>query len=611
MYSDQGYEKKTVAEIVREKEIEFKALFGVINNSISDIMWQWLKTSIYERNEIETIHEIATSMMSITTAEGGFLDKWGIECGIERKGETKAQGYVEVSTIISGKSFSIPEGTQFSSATQTYTADDDNTIPYEIIMTKTKTGESDDYFSSDISYVGSVIEILDENNNTISSIYYTFDTVYHNNIQWTEDSNNVIIENEQYTVRVSGIVTKRVEVTSVLDGVNSNATIGSVTKCIDYPVLTTTNEEEIDGGTEQEGDENYRGRLLQARRRTFTLGSIKSIVLGLEGVRSCKVYQSVGTDQMSVDDWDNPTRGSNLAISGTIPLYSQNFVPGDQIATLGRITLYGRPVNDPPAIYCGVKRDANSYASGVYFDYTSIEKYELEQTTTGERNIEFNLIHNNMDKSKTYRFDVWCKNPENEPFDWNTNHWLIATSIEEYRSDPRGELMKREGSNFVGTGDSLDIMFKTHFNGAGFNVTVATDDGYGFNNIKTQIETYLDYVEEGGYSPVCIQSEIIEADEILIDVKGTIYITVLADFQNVRREVIDSIETYLESLDVGENVVYSRIYHTIMDHRQVRKLEDLYIKRSTSKEWEETDIGILNDEIPDLGARSVQLGGVL
>jgi len=270
-------------------------------------------------------------------------------------------------------------------------------------------------------------------------------------------------------------------------------------------------------------------------------------------------------------------------------------------------------------LYIGVKPNIGSVATGAtYFDYNYIEKYELDQTVTGWRDIPVNLKYNGMDKTKTYRFDVWCKDPENATFDWATHHWLLAITDEGYMpGNTRGELLVNAGGtgavNWVSTGANLDLMFKTSFNGAGFEIILSPEDGYGFNNLKNQVETYLDYVGRSakpGYSPICIQSTITESEEVLIDIKCVIYITDIAEFNNVRREVTTSIETYLENLSVGDNVTYSRIYQTIMDHALVSKLENLYIKRSihSSLQWVQHDLGLLDTEIADLGAISFQRG---
>ncbi len=119
-YDENGYTKKTATEIMQEKEELYKDLFDIINNSVSDVTWQWIKLQLYERMELETLNEVATEMMSITDAQGAFLDKWGIECGIERKDETKAQGYVELTYNIQGIAFTVPEGTEFQSSSNCF-----------------------------------------------------------------------------------------------------------------------------------------------------------------------------------------------------------------------------------------------------------------------------------------------------------------------------------------------------------------------------------------------------------------------------------------------------------------------------------------------------------
>jgi uncharacterized phage protein gp47/JayE len=609
-FTDSGFTRKTETEIIRDKEELYVDLFDVINNSVSDLLWQWMKVQSYERQEIENLIEIAMEMMSISNATGAFLDKWGIECGIERKGATKAEGYVEVSKTISGSDYTIPEGTQFTSSTNTYESDDEVNIPYQITMTKYRTGESNDYFDSTIRYVENIVEIIDENGNLIDPSYYSLNEEYNNHIEWDSESSAVIIQDEEYTVRVRGTITKRIEVSSVATGVDANAVAGVVTTCVQFPSLVVTNENAIEGGAIQETDTSYRARLLATKRRTFTLDRIRSLCLDVEGVRACKVYQNVGTDQSSVADWDNPTRGTPIEITGTTPLWSQRFVPGDQIATLGRITLHGMTHNDPPALICGIKSDTNYVGESVYHDIKTVEKYELDQSVTGMRDIEFNLKYNGMDKTKTYRFDIWCDDPDLDGFDWSTNYWIVDISTECYRDDSRGDLFEYDlsGSQWISKGTGYDLMFKTHFNGAGFRTIIAPDDGYGFTNLETEIETLLDYIDGGGHAPICIQSTIQEATEVLIDVKAVIWISELGDFNIIRTNIVSDIETYLENLNIGDNVVYSKIFYAIQDCTQVKNVKNVYIKKSTSDEWTQNDIGIQNDEIPDLGVRSIQLG---
>jgi len=606
-YDDDGFTPKSLTEIISEKEQEAKDIFTIVNHSISDPLWQWLKIVCQERLEIEGMHEIAAYMFDIQNAVGAFLDKHGIECGILRKGATKAQGYVEMVVTIAGASISIPLQTQFNSALNSYKSDAITIVPLLLNMTKTKTGISYDYFPTYIDAIttSGIVEIKLDNGDIVDPADYSVDPTYFNNIIWVTGSSSYLDEGEIYTVKFVGNMTIRIEVSSIATGDDSNALIGDISSCTEFPANSVSNKSAIDGGMNKENDTNYRERLLNARRRTFTLGSVKDIVLGIEGVRSAKVYQAMGVDQTSVADWDNMATGQSIIATGQRPLYSQSFVPGDLVATLGKITLWGKPYNLPPAIYMGVKRDLPSFATGIYFDYVKVERTDLDPALTGFKDIPFVLKYNDLDKTKTYRFDIWCEDPGS--FDWVNNYWELATTSG-YRGDIRGTLFSIDQDTGYNDMTPTDIVFKTHFNGAGFNAVVATDDGYGFTNIKVDIEEKLDDIDNGGYSPICIQPYITEADEILINIRATVYISELADFATVRTEIEDNIETYLENLDVGDNVVYAKIHNEIMKHTQVINLKELLIKIADTGSYDELDLPISDDQIPDLGSSSFQRG---
>lgn len=608
-YDDNGFTPKILTEIILEKEEEAKNIFDVVNYSISDPLWQWLKIVSQERFEIETMHEIAAYMMSIQNAVGAFLDKHGIECGLPRKGATKSEGYVEIVVTINNASIEISKGTKFTSALNTYSSDNKIIAPLILEMTKSKNGISYDYFPTYIDAIttSGIVEIKLANGNVVDPSYYSVDSTYLNNIIWIEGSSSFLEKDEKYTVKFTGEITIRIEISSVEEGSETGALIGDINTCIDYPSYSVTNKAAIERGKDKEEDEDYRERLLAAKRRDFTLYSIKDIVLGLEGVRSTKVYQAIGVDQTSIDEWDNMSTGQILKVTGQRPLYSQSFVPGDLVATLGKITLYGKPYNFPPAIYLGIKRDIDSYALADYFSYVKVESVDLDPTLTGYKDIPFEIKYNDLDKTKTYRFDLWCDDPGDLEFDWDTNYWEIATTTG-YRNDIRGTLFSIDNATGYNNEHPKDLVFKTHFKGAGFNVVISTEDGYGFNNIKLVVDDYLDYVEKGGYSPICIQSYITESEEIFINIKSTIYISELADFATVRIEIESNIETYLENLDVGDNVVYARIHQEIMKHPQVINLKELKIKRADTGSYDELDLAISDDEIPDLGSSSFQRG---
>lgn len=608
-YDDDGFTKRTIGEIIQDFEEEIGNLFDTVDITPSSIIWQQLKASALESFHFETLLETAAEQMSIQTAVGVFLDRHGELLGMPRRGATKAQGYVDVT--YTDPPFTVPAGTKFTSSRNEYLSDDAVEIPEELTLTKTRTGESYDYFPSTTPYAETVDRILDENNNPIASGFWTFDQTYHNNIYWISSSSGFLIEDENYTVEISGDVTQKIEVASVDSGVTSNAKPGEITTCVDYPSLSVTNDDGVSGAIDRESDANYRERLLQAQNRNFTLAKVRDLALGINGVRAAQVYQNKGTDQTSVSDWDNPVLGANITLDQYAPEWSQNFVPGNQVLSLGQIVLKGRAVNSPPAIRCGVKQNIDVTGLTDYFDINTFEKADLDPTITGFQDIKIDLKYNGLDKTKTYRFDLWLKQAEDgvTGIDFTTNYWLLRTSAEAYGGDSsRYALLQHNGSTWVEQGTGLDLMFKTRFNGAAYTVLLAPEDGFGFENLSDELEDMLDYVDGGGLSPIGIQYIISEPDEILIDIKGTIYITELADFRDVREDIITNIETYLEALDSGDNVIYSRIEYEIMKHPQVWKQRELYIKRSDTSDWIQEDIPILEDEIADLGTRSFARG---
>lgn len=609
-FDDDGFTPRTSAEIIRDYEEKAKNIFDVVNFSVSCVLWQQMKIHAIDEYFYETMMETATSQMSIRNAIGTWLDKHGIETGIFRKGSTHAQGYIDVTADINGSNIAIAAGAEFASSLNVYRTDENNIIEFKIPMTKLATGESYDYFSIDYPYAENVVAVFDESNRLIPASVYQFDTVYNNNIHWLAASSGYIQINETYFVQVQGDVTKRLEVTSVDSGVESNAKIGEIKTSITYPFLTVDNSRGVSGGIDQESDDKYRARLLAAQRRNFTLDKVADIADGIQGVRAVKVYQDKGVDQTSVADWEHPIGIGTVRIDTYYPRWSQAFVPGDLVLSLGRVTLKGRAVNSPPDIKIGVRLANNP--TGVYLPDSMgiVGEIELDPVLTGYQDINFDLKYNGLDKTKTYRIDVWCHPSEDgiTGVDFSTNYWEIRTVTEGYGTGSRYELYHESGGIWTGQGDSLDLMFKTWYNGAAYTVILATEDGFGFLNLKEELEGMLDYVDGGGLSPIGIQYTIQEATEIDIDVRGIIYIDPLADFTTIREDIISNIETYLESLQTGEKVIYAEIEHQIMRHPSVTNQKNIYIKRSDVSVWGQEDINMLDYEIPDLGTRNFQRG---
>jgi len=606
------YERRRIAEQVGNGEVVVNMFAGVGCFSIVIAKHSNVR-KIHSIDEMyyETLIQTCSEQLSISNAVGEWLDKHGIECGLPRRGAQHAEGYVDVVATINGANLLISKAAEFKSSLNSYLSDEDTLIEYRIEQTKGDTGESYDYFSSDYPSVENVVQILDENLNVIPTSVWEFDETYYNNIHWLDSSSGYIQENESYFVEVNGNITRRIEVTSVASGVISNAKIGEVTTSVTYPYLTVNNSIGISGGIDKEADGVFRDRLLAAKRRNFTLGKVADIARGINGVRAVKVYQDKGVDQSSVADWDNPTLGSNVKLDQYKIKYSQSFVPGNLVLSLGRISLKGQAINSPPAIRCGVRLDTAGTGVGNYRTIGTFNEENLKPGLTGFQDIEIDLKFNGLDKTKTYRIDLWLKQPENgvTGIDFSVNYWNLRTSTEQYgAADTRYDLFQVSGGVFVSMGSSVDLMFKSSYNGAGYTCILSPEDGFGFNNLKTELDGLLDYVDGQGYSPIGIQYQILESDEINIDIKGVIYVDVLADFAQVRNDIITNIENYLESLETGEDVIYAMVEYQIMKHPQVINQKELYIKRYDESTWEQKDISIADTEIADLGTRNLQRG---
>ena len=559
----------------------------------------------------ETLLQTCSEQLSIYNAVGEWLDKHGAEAGLRRKGAQKAEGYVDASTPIDGSNLIIPAGVEFKSSLNSYLSDESTTIEYRISMTKGETGESYDYFSSDYPYAESVVQILKENLTVIPPTVWEFDETYHNNVHWLLASSAYIQKNEKYLVEINGDVTRRIEVSSVGSGVVCNAKSGEVTTSITYPYLTVTNSMGISGGIDKESDETYRRRLLQAKRRNFTLDRVADITRGINGVRAVKVYQDKGVDQTSVEDWDDPNLGSNVILDQYNIKYSQSFVPGDLVLSFGKVTLKGRSINTPPPIQCGLRLNTAETGIGFYQAIGTFREQDLKVGVTGFQDIDIIMKYNSLDKTKTYRLDLWLKQSEDgiTGIDFGQNYWQLKTSNEIYGgSNARYDLFQTVSGNFVSMGSGVDLMFKTWYNGAGYSVILAPKDGFGFENLKGELNNLLDYVDGGGYSPIGIQYQILQAEEVDIDVQGLIYVNTLASFTNVRDNVVNNIEAYLESLETGDDVIYAMIEYEIMKQPQITNQKELYIKRHDSDEWLQRDVSLFDYEIADLGTRNLQRG---
>ena len=149
-----------------------------------------------------------------------------------------------------------------------------------------------------------------------------------------------------------------------------------------------------------------------------------------------------------------------------------------------------------------------------------------------------------------------------------------------------------------------DLGFKSRWGGASYNVVVAMELGESFANKKDEIRSRILSYETKGYSPISIQDNIIEATTAYINVTGIVFLSPTADFNVATTFAEETIFFYLDSLQPGENVIFSKIEQSIMNAPGIEKLISCTIQKNSETpitNAEEADILIGPDEIAVLG----------
>jgi hypothetical protein len=175
-----------------------------------------------------------------------------------------------------------------------------------------------------------------------------------------------------------------------------------------------------------------------------------------------------------------------------------------------------------------------------------------------------------------------------------------------------GEGWMYTGQLYDPTGNSHEsnTLFKTLYGAAAFKIDLAIKDGYGYDEIATFIDGKLDWVEGSGFAPVGVDYTIREASQVRIYVTSTLYIrkTTISTFSAIGDRIGTEIEKYIESLQPGENVIYSEIYRIIMDDADTWRLDELEIFEQGGTHLEDEDIYIKEEEVAVYGGKTFNQG---
>ena len=600
LISEVGFVSKDFNTILTETISSLRSCVERLNLTPGQLAYQLTKFSTLREYEIIQTEEAIATATSIVSAIGDLLDRWGIECGIQRKGATNATSEIKVTGVPSNTT--IPAGSKFTNSNGiSYSTTSSASLPVLIEMLRdTDLTEAIPYPYSDVSVITWCNTQPDQSGDAYTEgtdFEFADDVVY-----WYEGYGP--LAGSTYYLSIETTVSVSIPITCDYAGSGGNTASGTITINTSSiaNVTEVTNPIEITDGSDREPDAKYRVRLLQAKRRNFTLGRIENIANEVEGVRNAIARQDTAIDQTAHTDWAGVSGDEYL--TGYVPsgqvydsVYIQTFVPN--AVSLRGVTLRGRKIGTPVAL----KTELHFWTDGKPYEWfgTGMQalatKYFLAEDVdpsnpTAVQDIYVPIRYGGLDFTRTYAIAV-----QQSGATWD-HHWQLMGCTGYNPTDPdawRKCLSIYHASATTPYYDK-DLSFKTHYGCASYTIQTAINQNADWDTVETEIESLLDYEEGEGFSPVGIQYNISRATEIYINVKANIFTDVGEDFTTIASNIEANINTYLNSLKTGDNVIHSKIMGIIMNTDGVAKCDNLYIKRS-SGDWGQTDVAILTSEI--------------
>lgn len=605
--SSDGYVKKNFTTVMSEVFTHIHSLDPRVNTGKGT--WIWMTYTIWSTKyvELDQIIEDAADTCSITASTGVWLDYHGVESGVFRQSSTRAT--VNIYATGPANEFVISENSVFSTKNGIqYSTTADRMLPKVIAIQRSE------FSHDDIPEPYSSVTSIDWINTTSSQS----GTSYTENSDWTFSNDRItwvgsspaegtiyfigLVSTEEVTVKIPAI--------SVLTGSGVSVTSGMITENTNgLSGINSVSCDDSIGGYDIEPDALYKKRLVRSSRVQMGYKRIDAIVGELSYVRAVKSYQVTGVDVATPDsfDWDvGPWTGYTCSAThewGSVPTFAQTWKPtGDRI-TLKYISFFAKKVGSPPPLALDLYWWAGSYNASIqagkvnrrtrYFNAEDVDpdlEYDWQEINVPCR-------YGGLDWTKTYMFVMEAPSSD------ANNKWKFKRSTSDEYSNG---VMFKDGSmsTVIGTLSTADIAFKTRWGGAGYNVKVAMLQGENFSDHVDDIEDEVfDWEGNRSYSPISIEAFVEETDKVYVNVTCKIFIDDEDDFDEVSDKARTNINSYINSLEPGENVVFSRIEKEILNTAGVQKILNCTIQRNNETaitKSSEKDIIVYNDEIAEL-----------
>jgi len=288
-------------------------------------------------------------------------------------------------------------------------------------------------------------------------------------------------------------------------------------------------------------------------------------------------------------------------------MWSQRFLPSHGIIGLKKVVLRGKRTGYPPPLVVGLREENSAaYAASGIFD-----TYDVTPPAGSYQDFEIKIKYLDLDHTEPYRLDFWCseKTGASGAGYWDNNHWVLATGIGQsgnMGADISGYLIDPAGNYDV----SGNLIMKTQYGAAAFKIDLAVKDGFNYAEIESALDNKLDWAAGSGFAPIGVDYSINQATEVPIYYNCTVYIkpTALSSLTTIKDRVDVAVQTYVDGLDPGENVIYSEIYRKIMNDEDIWRITDLRIYESGGSYLEDEDIYIAENEVSVFRGSTVNRG---
>lgn len=619
-FTEYGFYPRSPVDIENDYQVAGSGVFEEINYGPGDPLYQIFKVAKLREYQMELLTEQIVSGLTIENAHGVWLDKWGESRLVERRGPQKAGGYVHLT-------FESPDvgeyyelyGTQYLSKTNlTYTRSSSSTLQIYRYIPIIRGYGTIDYLPEPHVWITGIGYINNESDGSGGTNWTPDWDQSAQFFNWSGISSQPN-PGEFFYVEITGMMTIRDDISSYGEGTGYNIGANIINSFINNPTLPSTTEVNnpyaITGGADWESDENYKNRLLRRTEGKYTLNELRTRAEEINGVRAAHVYQAVGDDRTSVSgDWSITIQDyqSGIQITGNDEdtsgaRWSQRFNPGLGIMSLKNVVFRGYRYGFPPPLIVGFRElDEQTYAKTGIFDTFSVTP---PSTTVQDMKIDTNYLR--LSSLQTYCFEFWCSNASGATGSeyWSDNYWVLCTGA---MSGNLGDGDIYTGLLFEPGGSSYDnnLIFKTQYGAAAYNIDLALQDGYSFPEVSDILDNKLDWVEGSGYAPIGVDYAINQAIPVDIYYTATLHVirNPTSSFDAITDRVDYAVEKYIEGLYPGENVVYSEIYYQIMNDSEIWRVSDLKIYESGGTELEDEDIFITEGEVARFGGSSVRRG---